>query len=147
MLSARRDQVYLVSLRESYRNEIIPYRVRNTHTYTYTHTRCLLLWDTRSVCVGDSRIYMCVSACERGMSVNALQSVFQCRVCVCVSSKPLTLGVCFCGSFQKLTWRSGPADREMCAVKGKHRVSSGLFTHSSHSTFTQLIPAWKSTLR
>uniref|UniRef100_A0A8C4Z8H6 Semaphorin 6D n=1 Tax=Gadus morhua TaxID=8049 RepID=A0A8C4Z8H6_GADMO len=28
---------------------------------------------------------------------------------------------CFCGSFQKLTWRSGPADREMCAVKGKHR--------------------------
>ncbi|XP_059926698.1 sema domain, transmembrane domain (TM), and cytoplasmic domain, (semaphorin) 6D, like isoform X1 [Gadus macrocephalus] len=44
---AGRDQVYLVSLRESYRNEIIPYR--------------------------------------------------------------------------KLTWRSGPADREMCAVKGKHR--------------------------
>uniref|UniRef100_A0A8C4ISR4 Semaphorin 6D n=1 Tax=Dicentrarchus labrax TaxID=13489 RepID=A0A8C4ISR4_DICLA len=42
-----RDQVYLVSLRESYRNEIIPYR--------------------------------------------------------------------------KLTWRSGQADREMCAVKGKHR--------------------------
>ncbi|KAM7424446.1 hypothetical protein PAMA_000678 [Pampus argenteus] len=44
---AGRDQVYLVSLRESYRNEIIPYR--------------------------------------------------------------------------KLTWRSGQADREMCAVKGKHR--------------------------
>ncbi|XP_029314767.1 semaphorin-6D isoform X3 [Cottoperca gobio] len=44
---AGRDQVYLVSLRESYRNEIIPYR--------------------------------------------------------------------------KLTWRSGPADREMCAVKGKRR--------------------------
>ena len=61
MLSARRDQVYLVSLRESYRNEIIPYRVR--HTHTYTHTRCFLLWDTRSVCVDDSRIYMCVSAC------------------------------------------------------------------------------------
>ncbi|XP_034050183.1 sema domain, transmembrane domain (TM), and cytoplasmic domain, (semaphorin) 6D, like isoform X4 [Thalassophryne amazonica] len=44
---AGRDQVYLVSLRESYRNEIIPYR--------------------------------------------------------------------------KLTWRSGQADREMCAVKGKHK--------------------------
>ncbi|XP_041838060.1 sema domain, transmembrane domain (TM), and cytoplasmic domain, (semaphorin) 6D, like isoform X3 [Melanotaenia boesemani] len=44
---AGRDQVYLVSLRESYRNEIIPYR--------------------------------------------------------------------------KLTWRSGQTDREMCAVKGKHR--------------------------
>ncbi|XP_035020730.2 sema domain, transmembrane domain (TM), and cytoplasmic domain, (semaphorin) 6D, like isoform X3 [Hippoglossus stenolepis] len=44
---AGRDQVYLVSLRESYRNEIIPYR--------------------------------------------------------------------------KLTWRSGQADRDMCAVKGKHR--------------------------
>ncbi|XP_037103154.1 sema domain, transmembrane domain (TM), and cytoplasmic domain, (semaphorin) 6D, like isoform X3 [Syngnathus acus] len=44
---AGRDQVYLVSLRESYRNEIIPYR--------------------------------------------------------------------------KLTWRSGQADKEMCAVKGKHR--------------------------
>ncbi|CAN9507294.1 unnamed protein product [Ophioblennius macclurei] len=44
---AGRDQVYLVSLRESYRNEIIPYR--------------------------------------------------------------------------KLTWRSGQDDREMCAVKGKHR--------------------------
>uniref|UniRef100_A0A8C9VUV2 Semaphorin 6D n=1 Tax=Scleropages formosus TaxID=113540 RepID=A0A8C9VUV2_SCLFO len=44
---AGRDQVYLVSLRESYRNEIIPYR--------------------------------------------------------------------------KLTWRSGPADRETCAMKGKHR--------------------------
>ncbi|XP_047436025.1 sema domain, transmembrane domain (TM), and cytoplasmic domain, (semaphorin) 6D, like isoform X3 [Mugil cephalus] len=44
---AGRDQVYLVSLRESYRNEIIPYR--------------------------------------------------------------------------KLTWRSGQADRETCAVKGKHR--------------------------
>ncbi|XP_028257231.1 semaphorin-6D isoform X3 [Parambassis ranga] len=44
---AGRDQVYLVSLRESYRNEIIPYR--------------------------------------------------------------------------KLTWRSGQADREMCAVRGKHR--------------------------
>uniref|UniRef100_A0A672YZL8 Sema domain, transmembrane domain (TM), and cytoplasmic domain, (semaphorin) 6D, like n=1 Tax=Sphaeramia orbicularis TaxID=375764 RepID=A0A672YZL8_9TELE len=44
---AGRDQVYLVSLRESYRNEIIPYR--------------------------------------------------------------------------KLTWRSGQADREACAVKGKHR--------------------------
>ncbi|CAK6977164.1 sema domain%2C transmembrane domain (TM), and cytoplasmic domain, (semaphorin) 6D, like [Scomber scombrus] len=44
---AGRDQVYLVSLRESYRNEIIPYR--------------------------------------------------------------------------KLTWRSGQSDREMCAVKGKHR--------------------------
>ncbi|KAM6981020.1 semaphorin-6D isoform 2-T2 [Aplochiton taeniatus] len=44
---AGRDQVYLVSLRESYRNEIIPYR--------------------------------------------------------------------------KLTWRSGQVDREMCAVKGKHR--------------------------
>lgn len=26
---------------------------------------------------------------------------------------------------QKLTWRSGQADREMCAVKGKHRVSRG----------------------
>uniref|UniRef100_A0A7N6BVK6 Sema domain-containing protein n=1 Tax=Anabas testudineus TaxID=64144 RepID=A0A7N6BVK6_ANATE len=47
LLSVHRDQVYLVSLRESYRNEIIPYR--------------------------------------------------------------------------KLTWRSGQADREMCAVKGKHR--------------------------
>ncbi|XP_049889371.1 sema domain, transmembrane domain (TM), and cytoplasmic domain, (semaphorin) 6D, like isoform X3 [Epinephelus moara] len=44
---AGRDQVYLVSLRESYRNEIIPYR--------------------------------------------------------------------------KLTWRSGQSDRDMCAVKGKHR--------------------------
>ncbi|XP_034725535.1 sema domain, transmembrane domain (TM), and cytoplasmic domain, (semaphorin) 6D, like isoform X3 [Etheostoma cragini] len=44
---AGRDQVYLVSLRESYRNEIIPYR--------------------------------------------------------------------------KLTWRSGQADRDMCAIKGKHR--------------------------
>ena len=32
VLSAHRDQVYLVSLRESYRNEIIPYRVRHTHT-------------------------------------------------------------------------------------------------------------------
>uniref|UniRef100_A0A672H5F1 Sema domain, transmembrane domain (TM), and cytoplasmic domain, (semaphorin) 6D, like n=1 Tax=Salarias fasciatus TaxID=181472 RepID=A0A672H5F1_SALFA len=47
LLSVHRDQVYLVSLRESYRNEIIPYR--------------------------------------------------------------------------KLTWRSGQDDREMCAVKGKHR--------------------------
>lgn len=28
LLSVHRDQVYLVSLRESYRNEIIPYRVR-----------------------------------------------------------------------------------------------------------------------
>lgn len=28
LLCVHRDQVYLVSLRESYRNEIIPYRVR-----------------------------------------------------------------------------------------------------------------------
>lgn len=27
-----------------------------------------------------------------------------------------------CWILQKLTWRSGQADREMCAVKGKHRV-------------------------
>lgn len=41
---------------------------------------------------------------------------------------------------QKLTWRSGQADREMCAVKGKHRVSRGgkmiknhfLFGHPCH---------------
>uniref|UniRef100_A0A3Q2E0Z4 Semaphorin 6D n=1 Tax=Cyprinodon variegatus TaxID=28743 RepID=A0A3Q2E0Z4_CYPVA len=26
-----------------------------------------------------------------------------------------------CGSLQKLTWRSGQGDRDMCAVKGKHR--------------------------
>lgn len=36
--------------------------------------------------------------------------------CVCVSNTPSWF-------LQKLTWRSGQADREMCAVKGKHRVS------------------------
>lgn len=43
VLCAHRDQVYLVSLRESYRNEIIPYRVRNLHKHTYTHTHTLWL--------------------------------------------------------------------------------------------------------
>lgn len=48
---------------------------------------------------------------------------------------------------QKLTWRSGQADREMCAVKGKHRVSRGekslkitfcLVTRVTHDTDRKL---------
>ena len=57
------------------------------------------------------------------------------RLCTChcvhVSNAP-------CWILQKLTWRSGQADREMCAVKGKHRVrikqlSSGA-SYPIHST-------------
>uniref|UniRef100_A0A8C6NY40 Semaphorin 6D n=1 Tax=Nothobranchius furzeri TaxID=105023 RepID=A0A8C6NY40_NOTFU len=41
-------------------------------------------------------------------------SVYVCVFDVLVSNTPY-------GLLQKLTWRSGQADREMCAVKGKHR--------------------------
>uniref|UniRef100_A0A3B5B7E3 Semaphorin 6D n=1 Tax=Stegastes partitus TaxID=144197 RepID=A0A3B5B7E3_9TELE len=39
----------------------------------------------------------------------------------CVFHVPMHVANAPCRFLQKLTWRSGQADREMCAVKGKHR--------------------------
>lgn len=115
-LFVHRDQVYLVSLRESYRNEIIPYRVRFSpqaalaiHKYWKGFIENTEPFITEWTGGKMREWKKCVPAC------------YVARMCLI----PHDVLFFFFFFLQKLTWRSGQADREMCAVKGKHRVSRG----------------------